>query len=126
MVMMQVTQSTIGLVDRNLYSDENVFTVAYRKFMRDLALALTNVTSTIDDDVTAIFEFEKMLARVNLSSFIFCFISLIQYHSTRGEQMANIGNTVRTTVENLSRTINTSVSVSFVLSLFLSLSACAD
>lgn len=66
--MMQVTQSTIGLVDRNLYSDENVFTVAYRKFMRDLALSLTNVTSTIDDDVTAIFEFEKMLARVNLSS----------------------------------------------------------
>ena len=46
-------------------------TAAYQKFMRDLAKALTNDTTMIEQDVTDIYEFEKNLAKVVLSFDLF-------------------------------------------------------
>ena len=41
--------------------------MAYRQFIRDLAAALTNDTSMIDQDVKEIFAFEKTISKVRLS-----------------------------------------------------------
>lgn len=60
----QIGQSSLGLEDRSYYNRDSHVTVAYREFMRGIALALTNSTSMIDDDVKEIFEFEKHIAKV--------------------------------------------------------------
>ena len=53
-----------------LYESENDFVIAYKRFMHDVAMVLTNFTSTINDDVTAIFEFEKAISQVKSYSHI--------------------------------------------------------
>ncbi len=40
--------------------------MAYQNFIQDLATALTNDTSTIEQDVKDIFEFEKNISMVSL------------------------------------------------------------
>jgi hypothetical protein len=62
--MLQIGHSDLGLGDRSYYPEETDVMIAYRQFMQDLARALTNATSTIDDDVNATFEFEKTIAMV--------------------------------------------------------------
>ncbi len=50
--------------------------IAYWKFLNDLALALTNDTSKIVDDIVALFEFEREIQEVNFFShkyFLFYF-----------------------------------------------------
>ena len=60
----EIGQSSLGLEDRSYYDRESSVTVAYREFMKGIALALANSTSIIDDDVKEIFEFEKHIAKV--------------------------------------------------------------
>ncbi|CAF1552281.1 unnamed protein product, partial [Rotaria sp. Silwood1] len=88
----RVYQSDIGLEQRTNYENLRI-TTAYQNFIRDLARALTNDTSTIDADVTEIYNFEK-----NISKF----------HWTPAEIRARQNETVRTTIGNLSQTFSTS------------------
>ncbi|CAF3613336.1 unnamed protein product [Rotaria sp. Silwood1] len=90
--MVVVYQSDIGLEQRTNYENLRI-TTAYQNFIRDLARALTNDTSTIDADVTEIYNFEK-----NISKF----------HWTPAEIRARQNETVRTTIGNLSQTFSTS------------------
>jgi predicted metalloendopeptidase len=60
----EIGQSNLGLEDRSYYQSESDVTIAYRHFIRNLALAMSNTTTTIDDDVNEIFEFEKTFAKV--------------------------------------------------------------
>jgi len=69
--MLQIGQSSLGLIDRSYYVNESEVTKAYRTFMKNLALALTNDTSMIDNDVNNIFEFEKTISQVY---FIFTYL----------------------------------------------------
>ncbi|CAF1159641.1 unnamed protein product, partial [Rotaria sordida] len=61
------------------------------QFFNDLALALTNDTSKIDDDTIALIEFETEIAEYYVK-----------------EHKISFNNTIRTTVGNLSRTVNIS------------------
>ena len=61
-------QGDLGLGQKQYYMSETRVTSAYRQFMTDLAKSLTNDTSAIDQDVIDIFEFEKMIATVNIST----------------------------------------------------------
>ena len=60
-------QGDLGLGQKQYYTSETPVTNAYRQFMTDLAKRLTNDTSAIDQDVIDIFEFEKLIATVNIS-----------------------------------------------------------
>ncbi|CAF1075040.1 unnamed protein product [Adineta ricciae] len=88
----RVGQSELGLEQRQYYLNESQATRAYRQFINDLALALSNDSTTIEDDVRDIYEFEKKIAN---------------FHWTLAEQRARQNETVRTTIGNLSRVINT-------------------
>lgn len=44
--------------------NETTETRAYRQFIHDLALSLSNDSSTVDEDVRDIYEFEKNLSKV--------------------------------------------------------------
>jgi len=83
----ELGQGTLGLQETEYYNNETDITKAYREFMRDLALQLTNETSAIETDVLSMFLFEK-----NIS----------QYHWTESEQRLRDNETIRTTVGNLS------------------------
>ncbi|CAF1281467.1 unnamed protein product, partial [Rotaria sordida] len=61
------------------------------QFFNDLALALTNDTSKINDDTLALIEFEREIAEYCVK-----------------EHKISFNNTIRTTVGNLSRTVNIS------------------
>ena len=82
-LLFQIGQGNIGLEDRNYYVNETNVTKAYRQFIQDLSLALTNDTSMIDNDVTDIFEFEQEIAKVNLALSYILFASFL-FHSTIG------------------------------------------
>jgi hypothetical protein len=123
MLMLQIGQSDLGLEHRNYYIGESKVTKAYQQYMRNVALEMTNMTSMIDSDVTGIFEFEKKIAKVS-----FCLLldtlhlnSLKQYHWPADKQRARIFENVRTTIGDLSRIVNTSVSVSvsFTVNFFI-------
>ncbi|CAF0961673.1 unnamed protein product [Rotaria sordida] len=88
----EVGQSNLALGQKQYYASETNVTIAYRQLIRELANALGNDTSMIDQDVNDIFEFEKNIAK---------------YHWTNDEQRARFNETVRTTVGNLSFTFNT-------------------
>jgi membrane metallo-endopeptidase-like protein 1 len=96
----RISQNSLALGDRNYYFNENDVTRAYQQFMGDLALALTNDTSMIEDDVNDIYTFEQTIAR-----FVW----------TAAEQSAQSDKTIRTTIGNLSSAINASVSISLRL-----------
>ncbi|CAF3637496.1 unnamed protein product [Rotaria sordida] len=85
-------QGDLGLGTRDYYNSETNITVAYRRFIRDLATALANNPSWIDNDVKDIFEFEKTIS---------------EYHWTSAEQRARDNETVRTTIGDLALTLNT-------------------
>ncbi|CAF4443018.1 unnamed protein product [Rotaria sp. Silwood2] len=92
-----IGQGSLGLAQPESYASENALTKSYQQWMKDLAMTLTNVTSMIDDDVTSIFELEKKIAEVSW---------------TTAEQIARQKDNVRTTVGNLSNTINSSIDFS--------------
>ncbi|CAF4671252.1 unnamed protein product, partial [Rotaria magnacalcarata] len=48
----ELGQGTLGLQETEYYNNETDITAAYRQFMTDLAMALTNETSTIANDVS--------------------------------------------------------------------------
>ncbi len=104
-------------MDRNYYLNESDITRAYRQFMQDLTLALTNDTSMISNDVNAVFEFEKLISKVIFYTLIILFASLLstQYIWTSAEQTAREEENVRITISNLSSAINASVSISLIL-----------
>ncbi|CAF0906888.1 unnamed protein product [Adineta steineri] len=85
-------QSELGLEHPNFYIKENKVTKAYRQFIRNIAVELTNLTTMIDDDVVQIFEFEKHIS---------------QYYASADEQRAHVLESIRTTIGNLSQTLNT-------------------
>ncbi|CAF3792998.1 unnamed protein product [Rotaria sp. Silwood1] len=89
----EVYQSNLALEQRTNYDQETKLTMAYRKFITDLALALTNDSTMISTDVDDIYNFEK-----NISKF----------HWTLDQQNARQNETVRTTIGNLSQTFSTS------------------
>jgi predicted metalloendopeptidase len=95
----RVSQNSLALGDRNYYFNESDVTRAYRQFMRDLALALTNDTSMIEDDVNNTYTFEQTIARFVL---------------TAAEQSAQSNKTIRTTIDNLSTVIGANVSISHI------------
>jgi hypothetical protein len=72
----KIGQSSLGLEDRSHYKYESDITVAYREFIREVALILTNRTLTIDEDINQIFEFEKTIAQVIL----FRYTKSLSYH----------------------------------------------
>ncbi|CAF0871999.1 unnamed protein product [Rotaria sordida] len=88
----EIGQGDLGLGPRDYYNSETNITVAYRRFIRDLATALANNPSWIDNDVKDIFEFEKTIS---------------EYHWTSAEQRARDNETVRTTIGDLALTLNT-------------------
>ncbi|UJR11165.1 hypothetical protein I4U23_015346 [Adineta vaga] len=88
----EMGQGDLGLGQNHYYMSETPVTIAYRQFMTDLAKALANDTSSIAQDVTDIYEFEKTIA---------------QYHWTTVEQHSRDNETVRTTVNTLSSILNT-------------------
>ncbi|CAF1017329.1 unnamed protein product [Rotaria sp. Silwood1] len=88
-----IGQSDLGLGQRQYYSNESKITTAYKQFIYDLATALTNDTSMIDKDVKDIFDFEKEIAK---------------HYWTTDERRNRPNATVRTTVGNLTRLLNTS------------------
>ncbi|CAF4114520.1 unnamed protein product, partial [Adineta steineri] len=90
----QVSQSNLALEQRSNYVGESKLITAYQQFIRDFASTLTNDTTTIAQDVTDIYNFEK---------------SISIYHLTPAEQSARHNETVRTTIGNLSETFSTSV-----------------
>ncbi|CAF4136727.1 unnamed protein product [Rotaria sp. Silwood2] len=92
-----VGQGSLGLAQPESYANENALTKSYQQWMKDLAMTMTNVTSMIDDDVTSIFELEKKIA---------------EFSWTIAEQIARQKDNVRTTVSNLSNTINSSIDFS--------------
>ena len=59
-----VGQSALGLGQRQYYMNESKVSIAYRRFMFDLASALTNDTAMIEADVNDMYEFEKEIAKV--------------------------------------------------------------
>ncbi|CAF1247586.1 unnamed protein product [Adineta steineri] len=65
-----ISQGDLGLGEREYYMNESKITVAYRRYIFDLASVLSNDTSTIEQDVNDMYEFEKELAKV--IPFIFC------------------------------------------------------
>ncbi|CAF3791141.1 unnamed protein product [Adineta steineri] len=90
----QVSQSNLALEQRSNYVGESKLITAYQQFIRDFASTLTTDTTTIAQDVTDIYNFEK---------------SISIYHLTPAEQSARHNETVRTTIGNLSETFSTSV-----------------
>ncbi|CAF3407017.1 unnamed protein product [Rotaria socialis] len=88
----ELGQGTLGLQETEYYNNETDITAAYRQFMTDLAMALTNETSTIANDVSAIYSLEK-----NIS----------QYHWTESEQRLRDNETIRTHVGNISESFMT-------------------
>ena len=64
MFVFQIGQSELGLEQRQYYLNESQATRAYRQFINDLALALSNNSTTIEQDVRDIYEFEKKIASV--------------------------------------------------------------
>ncbi|CAF0909442.1 unnamed protein product [Rotaria sordida] len=89
----KIGQGSLGLPQRQYYTNETNINIAYRQFMLNLAKALTNDTSMIDQDVKEIYEFEKNISK---------------YYWTYDEQHSRHDETIRTTISNLSRTLNTS------------------
>ncbi|CAF3762941.1 unnamed protein product [Rotaria sp. Silwood1] len=76
---------------RSIYEHESPITIAYRRCIHEIALALTNDTSMINDDINAIFELEQRIAK---------------NHWTMAEQRTRIDESIHTTLGNLSRTLN--------------------
>lgn len=62
----QVGQGDLGLGQRNYYVNDTPVNAAYQKFMRDLAMALANDTTMVEQDVKDMYAFEKNLAQVAL------------------------------------------------------------
>ena len=90
-------QSGLALGNRDNYFNDTAVTRVYQEFMRELARALTNDTSMIDNDVNDIYTFEQTIAR------------LVR---TPAEQSDQSDKTIRTTIGNLPTAINASVSIS--------------
>ncbi|UJR14935.1 hypothetical protein I4U23_001917 [Adineta vaga] len=88
----RVSQSDLGLEQRSNYFNDTRLTTAYRQFMRDLALLLTNDTTMINQDVDDIYNFEKKIS---------------SSHLTPAEQRDKQNETVRTTIGNLSTIFDT-------------------
>ncbi|CAF1088486.1 unnamed protein product [Rotaria sordida] len=89
----RIAQSDLGLEQRQYYLNETKLTLAYKQFMYDLAMSLTNDTTMVDKDARDIYEFEKKIAF---------------FHWTTAEQRARQNDIIRTTIGNLSRIFNTS------------------
>ncbi|CAF0915198.1 unnamed protein product [Adineta ricciae] len=85
-----VGQSALGLGQRQYYMNESKITIAYRRFMFDLASALTNDTAMIETDVNDMYEFEKEIAK----------------HVWTPDERRSRPN-IRTTVGNLSQVLKT-------------------
>ncbi|CAF4117161.1 unnamed protein product, partial [Adineta steineri] len=91
---LKISQSDLGLGEREYYMNESKITVAYRRYMFDLASVLSNDTSTIEQDVNDMFEFEKELAK---------------HYWTTVEQRHRLNATSHTNVGELRQLINTSL-----------------
>ncbi|CAF4106434.1 unnamed protein product [Adineta steineri] len=89
---LKISQGDLGLGEREYYMNESKITVAYRRYMFDLASILSNDTSTIEQDVNDMFEFEKELAK---------------HYWTSVEQRHRSNATIRTTVGKLRQLFNT-------------------
>ncbi|CAF3927124.1 unnamed protein product, partial [Rotaria sp. Silwood1] len=59
-----IAQSDLALEQRQYYLNETKLTTAYKQFIYDLAMSLTNDTTMIDKDSQDIYEFEKKLSIV--------------------------------------------------------------
>lgn len=62
-------QSDLGLGQKQYYFDGSKIAIAYKQLIHDLATALSNETSTVEQDVTDLFDFEKEIAQVRHQSF---------------------------------------------------------
>ena len=60
----QIGQGDLALGQREYYLNETKITAAYRQLIGDLARTLSNDTSTVDQDVADVFQFEKQMAIV--------------------------------------------------------------
>ncbi|CAF0728323.1 unnamed protein product [Adineta steineri] len=89
---LRITQSDLGLGQREYYMNESKITVAYRRYMFDLVSILSNDTSTIEQDVKDMYEFEKEIAK---------------HYWTTVEQRHRPNATIRTTVGKLRQLLNT-------------------
>ncbi|CAF0827881.1 unnamed protein product [Adineta steineri] len=89
---LRITQSDLGLGQREYYMNESKITVAYRRYMFDLASLLSNDTSTIEQDVNDMYEFEKEIAK---------------HYWTDVEQRHRPDATIRTAVGKLRELLNT-------------------
>ncbi|CAF3835985.1 unnamed protein product, partial [Adineta steineri] len=87
-----IGQGDLGLGEREYYMNESKITVAYRRCIFDLASILSNDTSTIEQDVNDMYEFEKELAK---------------HYWTTVEQRYRSNATIRTTVGKLRQLFNT-------------------
>ncbi|CAF1238982.1 unnamed protein product [Adineta steineri] len=90
--VLTIGQGDLGLGEREYYMSESKITVAYRRYMFDLASILSNDTSTIEQDVNDIYEFEKQIGKC---------------YRTTGEQQQRPNARIRTTVGKLRQQLNT-------------------
>ncbi|CAF4125832.1 unnamed protein product, partial [Adineta steineri] len=65
-----ISQGDLGLGEREYYMNESKITVAYRRYIFDLASILSNDTSTIEQDVNDMYEFEKELAKFDFTNYL--------------------------------------------------------
>ncbi|CAF0727802.1 unnamed protein product [Adineta steineri] len=87
-----IGQADLGLGQREYYLNESKITVAYRRYMFDLVSILSNDTSTIEQDVNDMYEFEKEIAK---------------HYWTTVEQRHRPDATIRTAVGKLRQLLNT-------------------
>ncbi|CAF1185487.1 unnamed protein product [Rotaria sordida] len=87
-----IGRSVLGLDKQQYYFNETKMTNAYQRFITDVAIALSNNTSMIEQDVKYIFEFEKEIAK---------------YYWTTADQLGRQNPTIRTTVDNIPQLLNT-------------------
>ena len=83
--------------------------------MQDLASALSNDTTHVISDVSAMFLLEKQISRVRSrpsDSALDSLASIVQYHWTNAEQRLRDNETIRTTVGNLSNALISNVGLS--------------
>ncbi|CAF1457934.1 unnamed protein product, partial [Adineta steineri] len=67
---LRIGQADLGLSQQEYYMNESKITVAYRRYMFELASSLSNDTSTIEQDVNDMYEFEKEIAKFDFTTYL--------------------------------------------------------
>ncbi|CAF0725068.1 unnamed protein product [Adineta steineri] len=102
----RISQSDLALEQKQYYINESKITQAYKQFIYELAKSLTNDSTMIENDVRDIYEFERKISH---------------FHWTPADQRARQNDTIRTSLHNLSRILNTSFDfTNYVRQIYLS------